>query len=83
MSKCSGCPSLLVMNGRLICEDPDPESSIFAFSAVSLSLLIACASEDRSIPVSFLYSSTIQEIMTSSKSSPPRRLSPEVALTSI
>ena len=82
-SRCSGCPSLMVMNGRLIWVVPVPDSSIFAFSAASRRRLIACISLERSIPVVFLNSVTIHSITTSSKSSPPRRLSPLVAFTSI
>ena len=83
MSRCSGFPSFMVMNGRLICEDWVPESSILAFSAASLSRLIAWLSFDKSIPVSRLNSLTSHSIMRSSKSSPPSLLFPAVALTSI
>ena len=83
MSRCSGWPSRMVMNGRLTCVELVPESSIFAFSAASRRRLMACRSLERSIPEDFLYSETIQSITASSKSSPPSRLSPLVALTSI
>ena len=83
MSKCSGCPSFMVINGRLICEELVPESSIFAFSAASLRRLMACRSFERSIPEDFLNSDTTHSTTLSSKSSPPSLLSPLVALTSI
>ena len=58
MSRCSGCPSFIVMNGRFTCDCPVPDNSIFAFSAASFSLLIAWTSFARSIPDVFLYSAT-------------------------
>ena len=60
-----------------------PESSIFAFSAASLSLWSAILSLRRSIPAfSAMNFSAIQLMMRLSKSSPPRRLLPAVARTS-
>ena len=82
-SKCSGCPSTIVMNGRLIWVCWVPDNSILAFSAASFNLDMAVRSFDKSIPVSFLNSLTNQSITCSSKSSPPSLLFPAVALTSI
>ncbi len=40
-SRCSGCPSFIVINGKLICVCVVPDSSILAFSADSFNLLMA------------------------------------------
>ena len=71
-SKCLGPVSFEVINGK----------SIFAFSLASFKRCIASLSLERSIPSSFLNSSTSKFIISWSKSSPPKRLSPAVAKTS-
>ena len=50
--------------------------------AASFNLCIAILSFDKSMPSCFLNSSTNQSMITLSKSSPPRRLLPAVAITS-
>jgi len=82
-SRCLGPVASAVMNGRLMLDVGVEESSILAFSAASLSLCIAILSFLRSIPSDFLNSSAIQSITLWSKSSPPRRLFPAVARTSV
>ena len=57
-------------------------SSIFAFSAASFNLCRASLSVLRSIPLSFLNSDARYPTIASSKSSPPRKVSPLVDLTS-
>jgi len=60
-----------------------PDSSILAFSAASFRRCMATLSPVRSMPVSFLNSAAIQSMTHLSKSSPPRRLLPAVASTSM
>ena len=60
-----------------------PDSSILAFSAASFSRCMATRSVDRSTPSVRLNSLTSHFMMHSSKSSPPRRLLPAVASTSM
>ena len=60
-----------------------PLSSILAFSAASFSRCMATLSPLRSMPSLFLNSLTRYFMMHSSKSSPPRRLLPAVARTSM
>ena len=55
---------------------------IFAFSAASLSLCNANLSDFKSIPLSFLNSPAKYSTIVSSKSSPPKNVSPLVDLTS-
>ena len=64
-------------------EEVTPDSSILAFSAASFRRCMATLSADRSTPSLFLNSATIQSMMHLSKSSPPRRLLPAVASTSM
>ena len=70
------------MKGRFISLSRVEDSSIFAFSAASLSLCRAILSLDRSMPWSFLNSVISQSIILWSKLSPPRWVSPFVDLTS-
>ncbi|OQA16164.1 MAG: hypothetical protein BWY62_00286 [Firmicutes bacterium ADurb.Bin356] len=56
ISKCFGPDASIVINGRLIFVCAMPESSIFAFSAASLSLWSAILSFLSSTPLSFLNS---------------------------
>ena len=53
-----------------------PDNSILAFSAASFRRCMAILSADRSMPLDFLNSATIQSMMRWSKSSPPRWVSP-------
>ena len=69
------------MYGRLIVVDCAPDSSIFAFSAASCSRCIAILSLDRSMPFCALKVRTRCATIAASQSSPPRWLSPAVALT--
>ncbi len=82
ISRCFGPLASAVMNGRLICVEVMPESSIFAFSAASFRRCMAILSPERSMPFDFLNSETIQSMTRWSKSSPPRWLLPAVARTS-
>ena len=81
-TKCFGIPSTAVIYGRLISVLTDDESSTFAFSDASLSLCKAIGSFDKSWPSSFLNSSTSQSVIRSSKSEPPKCVSPSEARTS-
>ena len=81
-SRCFGPSCVAVMKGRLICVVIVDDSSIFAFSAASYRRWSAIRSAARSMPWSFLNSATIQSTIALSKLSPPRWLSPFVALTS-
>ena len=77
-------PDLVVtINGRLTLVVAADESSFLAFSASSRTLCIAILSLLMSTPSVRLNSLTRYETSLSSKSSPPRWLSPEVARTSI
>src|SRR5699024_7626605 len=82
VSKCNGPASDAVMNGKLICVDVTPDKSFLAFSAASLRRCAAILSLVKSMPFSFLNSAAKYSIILSSKSSPPRLLSPEVERTS-
>ena len=82
-SRCLGPEASAEMNGRLMFEVVVDESSILAFSAASLSLCIASLSPERSRPSACLNSAIIQSMILWSKSSPPRRLLPAVARTSV
>ncbi len=79
--RCFGPEASAVMNGRLISRCMSVESSIFARSASSFRRWSAMRSCFRSMPCSRLNSSTSQSMMRWSKSSPPRWVSPAVALT--
>mmetsp|Transcript_4003 Transcript_4003/g.12806 ORF Transcript_4003/g.12806 Transcript_4003/m.12806 type:complete len:446 (+) Transcript_4003:240-1577(+) len=79
---CLGPDASAVMNGRFTSVSFSPSSSRFAFSAASRSRCIASGSPLRSIPASFLNSPTRCPSSASSKSSPPRMVSPFVAFTS-
>ncbi|CAO5676131.1 MAG: hypothetical protein NEHIOOID_00647 [Holosporales bacterium] len=80
--KCFGPEASAVINGRLTSVCWEEESSIFAFSAASFKRCNASLSPRRSMPLSFLNSSAIKSIMRMSKSSPPKKVSPFVDLTS-
>ena len=82
-SRCSGPSALAVMYGRLIVVSADEDSSIFAFSADSRRRWSAILSLARSIPWALLNCLTRWSTRRWSQSSPPRWLSPEVALTSM
>ena len=82
-SRKTGLPSWTVMYGRLIDVLVELESSILASSAASRMRGIAILSLVRSRPVLDLKPSTIHFTTASSQSSPPRWLSPLVALTSM
>ena len=81
-TRCLGPVASAVMYGRLISVDAVVDSSILAFSAASLRRCRACWSLARSMPWSFLNSASSQSMTRWSKSSPPRCVSPLVALTS-
>ncbi len=83
VTRCFGPLASAVMNGRLISASSVCESSTFALSAASLSLWSAIGSLETSMPLSLLKFSTMKSISTLSMSSPPRWVSPLVALTSI
>ena len=70
------------MNGKFISVCVAEESSIFAFSAASFNLCNASLSDFKSIPLSFLNSLTKYSTIVSSKSSPPKKVSPFVDFTS-
>ena len=71
-----------VIKGKLISVCVAEESSILAFSAASLSLCKASLSDFKSIPLSFLNSFARYSTIVSSKSSPPKKVSPFVDFTS-
>ena len=70
-----------MMNGRLISVSFDCDSSHLAFSAASFSRCSAMRSCRRSIACSSLKPCTSQSMTRASKSSPPRNVSPAVAMT--
>ena len=82
ITRCLGPLASAVMNGRLISVWSVVDSSILAFSAASFSRWRAIRSFRRSMPCSLRYSSPIHSMTFWSKSSPPRCVSPFVALTS-
>jgi hypothetical protein len=82
MLRCLGPDASAVMNGRLISVSVAEESSIFAFSAASLRRWMAILSCERSTPWSFLNSARIHSMISLSKSSPPKCVSPLVDTTS-
>mmetsp|Transcript_7798 Transcript_7798/g.22142 ORF Transcript_7798/g.22142 Transcript_7798/m.22142 type:complete len:227 (+) Transcript_7798:359-1039(+) len=79
---CFGPEASAVMKGRDTSVWFKPSSSRLAFSAASRMRCMASRSPDTSMPLSFLNSATRWDRSASSKSSPPRRVSPFVALTS-
>ena len=81
--RCLGPSAACVMKGMLMSVSRVLESSCFDRSAASFKRWSARTSFDKSSPWSFLNSSTSQRIIFWSKSSPPRWVSPPVALTSI
>ena len=82
VTKCLGPDDVAVTYGKLISVCVDEESSILAFSAASFSLWSAIESSLKSICSFFLNSSARKSIITWSKSSPPRWVSPFVDNTS-
>ncbi len=81
-TRCLGPEASAVMKGRLISVSSVVDSSHLAFSAASFRRCRAILSFERSMPCSFLNSATIHSMTRWSKSSPPRCVSPLVALTS-
>ncbi len=79
---CFGPEASEAMNGSATVVSRALESSHFAFSAASFSRCRASRSCRRSIPVVFRKSARSQSITARSKSSPPRKVSPEVESTS-
>ena len=82
LTKCFGPDAVAVTYGKLISVCVDEESSTFAFSAASFNLCKAIGSFLKSMFSSFLNSSANQSIITWSKSSPPKCVSPFVDFTS-
>eukprot|EP01139_Manchomonas_bermudensis_P014694 Amastigsp_a508823_1387.p3 type:complete len:338 gc:universal Amastigsp_a508823_1387:325-1338(+) len=80
--RCLGPEALAVMNGRLISVCVVDESSHLARSAASRRRCIAMRSLERSMPCSRLNSESRCSVIVTSKSSPPRNVSPLVARTS-
>ena len=79
---CFGPVLSAVMKGKFISVWAAEDNSIFAFSAASFNLCKANLSFLKSIPLSFLNSSIKYFTIASSKSSPPKKVSPLVDLTS-
>uniref|UniRef100_A0A7C9ADP3 Uncharacterized protein n=1 Tax=Opuntia streptacantha TaxID=393608 RepID=A0A7C9ADP3_OPUST len=82
MFKCFAPEASALINGRLMSVCDVDESSILAFSAASRSLCRARRSFLKSIPSVLLNSDTKNSNKVLSKSSPPKNVSPFVALTS-
>ena len=82
LTKCLGMPSTGIIYGKLISVCVLLDNSILAFSAASFKRCKAIGSLRKSIPSSDLNSSAIQSIITWSKSSPPKWVSPSVLFTS-
>ena len=81
--KCFGCPDLsIVINGKLMFDSGSDESSFLVFSHASCNRCNAMVSLRRSTPDSFWNSSATKLIKASSRSSPPRCVSPLVLITS-
>ena len=80
--KCFGPDWSAVIKGKLISVCGVEDNSILAFSAPSLSLCKASLSWVKSILFSFLNSEARYSNILASKSSPPRKVSPLVDLTS-
>mmetsp|Transcript_7468 Transcript_7468/g.31057 ORF Transcript_7468/g.31057 Transcript_7468/m.31057 type:complete len:200 (+) Transcript_7468:1131-1730(+) len=82
VSMCLGPSAVAVMKGSEMDVDAVEESSIFAFSAASVRRCSACLSFIRSTPSAVWKSFASHSTMRLSKSSPPRKVSPEVESTS-
>ena len=82
LTKCLGTPFTGMIYGKLISVLVEEDNSILAFSAASFKRCKAIGSWVKSAPSSFLNSSTSQLMITWSKSSPPRWVSPFVESTS-
>mmetsp|Transcript_6690 Transcript_6690/g.27253 ORF Transcript_6690/g.27253 Transcript_6690/m.27253 type:complete len:316 (+) Transcript_6690:742-1689(+) len=82
VSMCLGPSAVAVMKGREMAVLAVEESSILAFSAASVRRCSACLSFMRSTPSAFLKSAASHSTTRLSKSSPPRKVSPEVESTS-
>ena len=80
--RCFGPELSAAMNGRWISVSKTDDNSHFAFSDASLSRWSAILSWVKSTPCSFKNSPTRKSIAFWSKSSPPKKVSPFVALTS-
>ena len=81
-TRCFGIPLTGNMYGRLISVEVELDNSIFAFSAASFNRWWAIGSLRMSTPSSFWNSSASQLMILSSKSSPPKWVSPLVDFTS-
>ncbi len=81
-SKCFGPSWSAVIKGRLMEAVNTFDNSTLAFSAASRRRCMAKRSPDRSTPCSCFIVWTIQSTILLSKSSPPRRVLPEVDFTS-
>ena len=82
MFRCFGPLASADRNGRLISERGSIDSSHLAFSAASFNRCSASRSSFREIPSFFSNSCSSHSRIRWSKSSPPWKVSPEVALTS-
>src|SRR5690606_29358685 len=81
-TKCFGPEAVAVIYGKLISVCVEDDNSIFAFSAASFKRCNAMASFLKSTPSALLNSFANQSIITWSKSSPPKCVSPLVDNTS-
>ena len=82
-SRLSGCPcAVMVMKGMEKGASARAERSILVRSARSLMRCMATGSVERSMPCRAWKPSSTWRIMALSKSMPPRKMSPPVALTS-
>ena len=79
---CFGPDASEAMNGSATVVSSAVESSHFAFSAASLRRWRARRSWRRSIPLDCRNSARSQSMIARSKSSPPRKVSPDVERTS-
>ena len=79
---CLGPVLSAVIKGKFISVCSAEDNSILAFSAASFNLCKANLSDFKSIPLSFLNSEIKYSTIELSKSSPPRKVSPLVDLTS-
>mmetsp|Transcript_458 Transcript_458/g.1376 ORF Transcript_458/g.1376 Transcript_458/m.1376 type:complete len:344 (+) Transcript_458:693-1724(+) len=82
IAMCFGPVASAVMKGKLMSVDCAEDNSILAFSAASRRRCTASLSPFKSMPCSFLNVATNSSRRTVSKSSPPKKVSPFVALTS-
>src|SRR5690554_2590295 len=81
-TKCFGPDAVAVIYGKLISVCVDDDNSILAFSAASFNLCSAIGSFLKSTPSAVLNSFANQSMITWSKSSPPKCVSPLVDSTS-